>query len=84
MRKKIHVLLFCFFMIANLSACKLDDPEYVDTLKKDYGIDVFEETFLDIKKDITDIKDAAGILGDVNEDDLSEEEIDDMMDQRKK
>ena len=71
-------------MIANLSACKLDDPEYVDTLKKDYGIDVFEETFLDIKKDITDIKDAAGILGDVNEDDLSEEEIDDMMDQRKK
>lgn len=73
-------MLLCFSMIVSLSACKLDDPEYVNTLKKDYGLDVLEETILDIQKDITNIKDATGILGDVDEGDLSEEDINDMMD----
>ena len=73
-------MLLCFSMIVSLSACKLDDPEYVNTLKKDYGLDVLEETILDIQKDITNIKDATGILGDVDEGDLSEEDINEMMD----
>lgn len=80
MRRKNFVLLLCFSMIVSLSACKLDDSEYVNTLKKDYGLDVLEETILDIQKDITDIKDATGILGDVDEGDLSEEDINEMMD----
>lgn len=84
MRRKIFVLLLCFSVIVSLSACELDDPEYINTLKKDYGLDVLEESFLDIKKDITDIKDVTGILGDADESGLSEEEINDMMDQEKK
>lgn len=78
------MILLCTLLVINLSACKLDDPEYVDSLKKDYGLDVFEETFLNTKEGLHDIKNVIDMLENTDIDELSDEEIEEIVEQQER
>lgn len=81
MKKKIRFILLCLVTEIFLTACSIS-PEDVDSLKKEFGIDAFQESLSDISNTLSGFKDTVDAVQSMEEEGYSADEIERMLEEK--